>query len=1076
MSTTAWIADARAIVQRLAERDLVPLAAPALTTAERDRFAECADLGDLVFNLQHDALAARDSAPRQAWASARIAYELARAYANIKVQAETAFILADILNLFGEFHDALTLCDQQPRARIQTAFAETFLGELARASANLALARANPLTPALRAQCDWIDARILRDQGRYDHAETLLAQARDAFREAGVPLDAARCERELAHSYLLHSHGDATALLARARETFAAAHCLTDIALCDFLRAQGLQKLNRNVESIELLQRIRAQFSAQTMHFHTARCDMELGINHLHLNHFDAALQALHQARDYFLAHNIRVYISACDINLGNTYYALNRYDEALAMYEQAAELVLAEQRVVRGALIQENIALIYAKQGRFAQSLDLHARARAVFAEKNMTTITAMCDANAAAVYRQLGQTDQAIEHLHRARALFAQEHLPLYLVECDLELTDVHLARGETTQAQQYAQGARAVCIEQKLESFTAICDRLLAQLTAEPARAYAWLAASRATFIKQLQPVDAALCDLTEGELRLRWNDLIGARERLTQAHAVLAPGFPDQAWRAEYGLARCARVTQDHAAALAYAMSAVHTIAATRSALVTEQIANDFFANRQSVYDDALALALEHHNAPLALDVIEASKARVFLALLQQRGWNIRRDYGDPYIADLVAREQSLRYQLDALRGRLAVQTHTLGQTLRGEADLAAISAAALHELNALSEVYESVVTQLRLAANGLAGVSAPQPFALESFRQAANAAFAQDWIALDYYLADETLTIAMLTPHTLTVEQKTVTPFFRAILNKCITSEPDLRELIYRGTLRGMAAPSPGISYLRRLRELLLPPHINTATLIISPHGALHALPFHALLDGDHYVIEHHALVYVPSFQVLQLLLDTPNDHAPAHPLAFAVSDFGGHQRALPYAAAEIERVRAAFNGRGEFLCDQAATREKIFALAATGELEQFNILHFATHALLDRAAPHQSRVLLADAALTATDILDLTLNARLVTLSACQTALGKGGRGDELIGLARAFFHAGARALVATLWHVEDRATAELTERFYQHLAAGKNAAIALQQTQVEMLRAGMPPYQWAAFVLMGKP
>ena len=115
-------------------------------------------------------------------------------------------------------------------------------------------------------------------------------------------------------------------------------------------------------------------------------------------------------------------------------------------------------------------------------------------------------------------------------------------------------------------------------------------------------------------------------------------------------------------------------------------------------------------------------------------------------------------------------------------------------------------------------------------------------------------------------------------------------------------------------------------------------------------------------------------------------------------------------------------------------------------------------------------------MLLHDHALTTLDILDLTLNARVVTLSACQTALGQGGRGDELVGLARAFFYAGTRALLATLWSVEDQSMAELTERFYGHLTSGENIAVALQRVQIEMIREGRRPYQWAPLVLMGRP
>jgi CHAT domain-containing protein len=426
--------------------------------------------------------------------------------------------------------------------------------------------------------------------------------------------------------------------------------------------------------------------------------------------------------------------------------------------------------------------------------------------------------------------------------------------------------------------------------------------------------------------------------------------------------------------------------------------------------------------------------------------------------------------------LIGREKELRYQLTKLRGRAAVEpVPELGESLRGGKALDSISAAALQELQALSRAYESVVTQLQLGTRGLAGVSVPAPFALDKFRNATNAAFGVDWTALDYYLADDTLTVVVVSPTETRVERKALSTYDRAILEQCAGSEPDLRELIYRGTLRGAEVPSAGASYLQRLYSLLIPGGLGT-TLIISPHGVLHGLPFHALMDGATYLIEQHTLVYLPCLQALQLLTSKPGDGNVMQPLVVGISNFGDQMRPLPAAAVEVDLVRRMFGEAGTSLLEGQATRRKILELDAAGELQKYNVLHFATHAILDRVAPHQSGVILADDTLTVMDILDLSLDARLVTLSACQTALGEGGQGDELVDLARAFFYAGARALLATLWHVGDQPMAELTEWFYRYLTQGENAAVALRQAQIEMIRAGRLPYQWASFALIGRP
>lgn len=1043
------------------------------------------------------ALGRLDTSPREACELARAAHEQARTSADAAEQAETALTLAIALNRLGEFREARSLAEQAAslfatrgdagklgRALCEAAWADTFIGDLQPAIEKIERTRATSLSPLLCARCDWIQARVLRSQARYPEAAALFEQARDAFQAAQLPLEAARCECELAHTYILGERGDPFTLLNRLRQTFESTGCFLDAALCDYLFAFGLTEVGRYPESLEILLQARQKFVGLRSGFLTAGCDMMLGIAYQRLNHLDESVQATQQARDYFLANDIRAYVSACDINLGNTHYMLNRYDEALALYQEAADLSLAEGRGARAARIYTNMGLVYAKKGLFSKSLDLHYRALQITTSKDLAVFAASNHAELARCYRQLGQYDEALTHLREMERL-TQDARGERFAAYKMDLADLHLARGEIGEAVTCLEQARSTAETDGLDSLVAICDRLLAQATTQTVgkeHALARVENARTLFLKHAQTVDAALCDLTEGELRFQWNQVAAAQDCFQRARAVLAPAFPDQAWRTDYGLGRCAVASGDYATALGHYLGAVRTIAASRSALVTEQLSNDFFARRQSVFDEALSVALQQDVAESALEVIEASKARTFLTLLSasRRDWrrSVCQDRGDPYIADLIARERSLRHQLNALRRRVAVQAEQeAGEPVRGAAALAAISAAALDELNALGATYEAVVTQLRLAMPGLAGVSSPEPFSLAKLMESTTARFGTDWAALGYYLGEDYLVVVTVTPQELRAEKKNLSDYDRSILNQCSTADPDLRELIYRGTMHGTRAPSPGADYLRHLHRLLIPPGLDAATLIIAPHRALHALPFHALTDGDAYLIEQHALVYAPSLQVAQLLFGAESDDGnAARALVLGLSDFGDVLRALPHAADEVAMLREVLDGLGEFLWGAQATRHKLLDLDATGELRRFDVLHLATHAVLDSAAPHQSRVLLADDALTALDIFDLSLNARLVTLSACQTALGQGGQGDELLGLARAFFYAGARALLATLWQVEDCSMVELTQRFYRHWADGANLAIALRQAQIEMIRAGSPPYHWAPFVLMGQP
>ncbi len=1050
-----------------------------------------AHLAIIIAILQNEALAQLDEAPRYSLGLARCAYELARVRRDTYIEAGPSLTLAIVSNRIGEFRVALDLClsaatefekrgnmELAARCYFEAAWAQTFLGHLNEALSDAERARRLDASALMNARCDWIRARVLRDQGDYPEAKKLFENSSAVFESAHMLLDAARCNRELAHTYLRSERADTISLLQDVRNKFEFANCPLDEVLCDWLTALSMREANQYRAALDLLYQTRARLDLLGTRFFLAWCDIDIGINLGRLNRFEESLEAAHRARNYFLSHDVPVEVSACDINLGVTLDTLNQYDEALVYFQEAADLALKEGRQVRAGRIFNNIGSIYQKQGLYAKAMDYHQRALQIYSDKGLESLVGSALVNLASACRRLGQYGEAIKHLNCAREIFLKRNLLIVLAECEYNLADGYIALYELSDANIHIQPARDIYAENKLESLVAACDRLLAHLANEKGerqRALSLLSASRATFLKHHQIVDAALCDLTEGELRVEWNEIEPARQAFLRAQTILSPGFPDQAWRVESGLGNCARSEGEPAVAIRHFLNAVRIIAQSRSTLVTEQLSNDYFSSRQSVYDNALKIALDLDMAESALEVVEASKARVFTSLLQNRQWNIPIDGNDPAVAQLLTHEKELRYELDALRTQATVTPpKDREEALRADTQ-AQISEAALEELNALSRAYESVVTRLRLYSSGLAGVSSPAPFSLDHFRKLTCGQLGNDWAALDYYLSYDTLSCIVVQPTCVSVWSRKLSAYDRAILDRCVSQEHDLREYVYNGTLRGEPAPSPSISYLSHMYHLLVPEWLDAETWIVVPHGALHALPFHALKNDDDFVILHHALVYAPSLQALQFLLSVEQMDS-LQSLAVGLSDFGDHMRTLHYARAEADRFRSVFGKRAEVLWDDRATRKEIFARNKSGVLHNYGLIHFATHAILDRFAPHRSRVILHDEALSLLDIMELRLNARLVTLSACETALGQAGRGDELLGLARAFFYAGARAILASLWRVEDRSTAELIGRFYRHLAEGKNNAVALRLAQIEMIQAEYSPFQWASLGLMGRP
>ena len=187
---------------------------------------------------------------------------------------------------------------------------------------------------------------------------------------------------------------------------------------------------------------------------------------------------------------------------------------------------------------------------------------------------------------------------------------------------------------------------------------------------------------------------------------------------------------------------------------------------------------------------------------------------------------------------------------------------------------------------------------------------------------------------------------------------------------------------------------------------------------------------------------------------------------------------------LLYSGREAEAIRAvAPPGQAMMATGFDASR----AMATSPELSQYRIVHFATHGLLNDQHPGLSGVILSlvdeqgrpqDGFLRLHDIYNLKLPADLVVLSACSTALGKDVRGEGLVGIVRGFMYAGAARVVASLWKVDDEATAELMKRFYRYmLQENMPAAAALRAAQVEMWqqKQWQSPYYWAAFTLQGE-
>ncbi|AXF03886.1 CHAT domain-containing protein [Paraburkholderia hospita] len=295
------------------------------------------------------------------------------------------------------------------------------------------------------------------------------------------------------------------------------------------------------------------------------------------------------------------------------------------------------------------------------------------------------------------------------------------------------------------------------------------------------------------------------------------------------------------------------------------------------------------------------------------------------------------------------------------------------------------------------------------------------------------------------------------------------PIARADMDAAVT---DFRNAIVR------RRPT-AITYGDKLYALLIAPLGLRADdrLIIVPHGALHYLPFQALHGPDGFLIQRHAIALEPSASVA-VQLATRELKVASNLVAFGNPTIAPAY-ALPGAEAEVRGIAPLF-ARQEVFLQSSATRVSFRDNAPTGR-----VLHVATHAEADTIDPLHSRILLAPAtqpadgpdSLLAKDIYNLKLNnVSLVTLSACETGLGRIARGDEILGFTRAFFYAGATSLIVSMWPVADESSALTMRTFYSQLADGHEAIDAMRTAQLAVMQNSQfaHPFFWAPFDLMG--
>lgn len=1037
------------------------------------------------------------AAPREGHLLATLLYATAQASQEEALIACCALALAEACNGVGLWEEAAGLCEQTYQVFVKrqdlraSAYAQLGLATAHQClnHSSEALLASEVAEKAFRslddlegsARCCLLRAGIYREQGHYREAAPWLKQARELFLALKQAVQAARCDVELA--YLLTNEQqfeEALALLRAADEVFLQANA--PLARADVILVQGILQLDRGEyqSALTSLKAAQAVYAAVELVAALRQCDHMLANVYRRLGRCDVALEIYFRLRRDFARHQMTIDVARCDMNIGLAYHEQSRYPEALPHFQQAIDACTRAGMTLHVARCQTNMALTEERLGAYDRALEAHQQARETFIRANQALNAAHCEENMARVYLTLHQPQRALELLLSAERGFKAHGSPVLIADNQLSLAQAFQGLAQYAAAHQRLEEARAVYAAEQMKGKEALCQLRLGDVClvqGEVTQAMRWYQTAREEFINRQWVVNQALCELGLGEACLAADKPAQALTWFTSALPGLDPDFPDGSRQVHYGLARCLQRSGEEVQAFYHLRQALEAIRRGRVGIHTPEGSSAFFAGRQHIYDEALSLALKLNAQEHAVEIVEQGKAQTYLALLHNPQNGLRPKDSQGVLSDLLTQERALQGQIESLRYRLALP-ETSNQAAADQKDLR-------EQLSKTSRDHEEIIARLFRARPFWALTTQPAPFSLEAFREKMLHAGPTAWGALVYHLSGSNLTMCYLDDKTIFSKHKKLNALELRQLEICTSPHLTKRSQVYGGPLGDdeFTAPGMGTTFLRQLYSLLLPEAVQERLsperlLIIVPYGPLHNLPFHALRSPlDVCLTQQSTIVYTPSLHIFQLLMEraTEKQTKDRAALVVGVSEFGSRASHLPMAGLEARAVHRLLGERSRLLVEAEAQRSVLLEMNIQGKLRHCRILHFATHTLFEESSPLQSRVLLHTGDLTVPDLFDLALEADLVTLSSCESARSEVRIGDEMMGLAQALFHAGAKAVLAGLWNVPDEATSKLMTHFYQALEAGQAPANALRTAQLQMMN-DLPPFYWAPFVLLGHP
>ena len=787
--------------------------------------------------------------------------------------------------------------------------------------------------------------------------------------------------------------------------------------------------------------------------------------------------------------------------NLGGAKLLVGEYGEALPFYEQALAMDERLNLKAGASLDLQNIGLCYIGLGRAQESLTYFDRAIKLADEAGIVKQVADSKKGKGSALVQLGKYTAALVQYRAALQTYERAGLKhkQSLTEALGDLGNLELRLGDIASAEKEFREALRVSneinhprgviksllalgnVEWQRKRFDEAASQLRQALKkaneVEDRGSAASAHVSLALTLRSLNKLDEAAREAREGLELAR-----AIQSPLAQAEALYALGeiaramgkhgealehfsagqkvvstasVPELSWRIDFGKGQSLEALNRNEEALESYRRAVSTIEQVRSELREERFRAGYIEDKYQVYVALVQLLLKLKRPGDAFMFAEKLRARSYLDLLERGHSRVR--------------NQSQRQQENLLQNRTRLLQKNLAEETAKPAGSQKRQAFELfsRELVAAERQYQSFLESIALAEPAYATARSLRVPAVETIQAELPAGTA----LIEYVVGEKSLTVFVIRSNglnamTLDLEEADLSGRVRF-----------LRELLLRNRTDEWKLPAA------KLHQQLIAPIVKSGWLrdvnriYIVPHSVLHYLPFAVLkpeAGARTSLVDQYVVAYLPA--AAALVYGRASGIADGSLLAMAPANLR-----LTHTKEESQNVAAFFPKQRTLLVGARATESAFKKLAG-----QQNVIHLATHGYFNKFNPIFSGLELEadtseDGRLEVHEILELKLNARLVTLSACDTALGSGyfaevPAGDDIVGLTRAFLFAGTPSVLASLWEVNDRAAVGFMNSFYSGLRRSDKAT-ALAITQRQMNRRGVyrHPYYWAAFSLTGR-